>query len=356
MALLVLSSAGLAADAQTRPSPYIDDISPSSASHGARITITGGSFDQEKNDIGFINTKQKDDNTYAGYLNNIPSPDGNTLVFELPQSVGACAFSVMQRGDVCIEIALLLEEGDYEVFVVNSNGKSNTQPFKIVSAEQEPKEQNYLSTIIQTKAGDLTLSYKDGVATLSGIIQRLTPCVDWHVEIVSTKDMPPSVVGFHIFNPNEGLPCVQVLGEPQQITATSQAGEHTHYTVMLENESVFSGTLVQTMGKQADIDVKMKIRKNFILLAFRNNDETPIYGIEISVSGGTLKSAKAKGWTGEKTFDNTVLLSTDKKPVAMNGKLLVKLRLDDPYVGIAWKAYDSNNNILASGAMIPARR
>lgn len=97
---------------------------------------------------------------------------------------------------------------------------------------------------ISTRAGDLTLKYENGQTTLSGILQRSTPCVNWTVQIGSTKDLPISSVNIDVFNINKGAICIQVLGEPQEIKETiSQVSENTGYTVKFEEELVFSGKL-----------------------------------------------------------------------------------------------------------------
>ncbi|MBI2656057.1 hypothetical protein HYX06_06565 [Candidatus Woesearchaeota archaeon] len=97
---------------------------------------------------------------------------------------------------------------------------------------------------ISTRAGDLTLKYENGQTTLSGILQRSTPCVNWTVQIGSTKDLPISSVNIDVFNSNKGAICIQVLGEPQEIKETiSQVSENTGYTVKFEEELVFSGKL-----------------------------------------------------------------------------------------------------------------
>jgi hypothetical protein len=331
------------------PQPQMQSISPTSASYGTQITITGTGFDPENNDIGFTKVRKEGmDSQYVnGYINNVPSRDGKTLVFELPQSVGVCAFSTMEPGDVCIEIALMLDEGEYEVFVVNKNGASNRLPFKIMSGVS-------LMQKIQTRAGELTLSYSNGMATLSGTLQRSTPCVDWQLNITSTKDLPPSNVHFQIFDRNKGVICIQVLGEPQEITATTMAGEHTVYRVTLDEDLVFSGTLVQTIEPvEENIELHMKVKNNLIVLSLRNNDEVPVYGLEIKATGTVIMSTRTRAWDSEKIDESTVRLNASVKPVMKDRNLIVLVKMEDVYSGIAWKAFDEHNSELRDGAMIP---
>ena len=97
---------------------------------------------------------------------------------------------------------------------------------------------------ISTRAGELTLKYENGQAILSGTLQRSTPCVNWTVQIGSTKDLPISSVNIGVFNSNKGAICIQVLGEPQEIKETiMQVSEKTEYAVTFEEELVFSGKL-----------------------------------------------------------------------------------------------------------------
>lgn len=100
-----------------------------------------------------------------------------------------------------------------------------------------------MSALVTTTAGDLTLNYKNGQATLSGVLQRATPCVDWEVKIGGTRDVPPSSVEFEIFDKNKDVVCVQVLGEPHTITATSSASENTEYIVIFEGQELFFSQL-----------------------------------------------------------------------------------------------------------------
>ncbi|MEM3099594.1 MAG: IPT/TIG domain-containing protein [Nitrososphaerales archaeon] len=324
--------------------PIISNISPIAGTHGSQITITGSGFDRENNDVGFTKVVRKGtEPAYsAGYVNNVPSPDGRTLVFELPEHVGVCAYSTMDPDSGCILIALMLDPGEYEVFVVNKNGKSNSVSFEITGK---------LFTKIQTRAGELTLSYHDGLATLSGILHRSTACVNWVVNVSSTKDNPPSHVEFHIFDENKGVICIQLVGEPQEITATAMAGEHTEYKVMLEDETVFSGTLVQTFG-QKDVNVHLKIKKSVVLLSIWNNEQIAIHKVKIE-SGAEIIYAKARGWTIDELANNQILLQSDDRPITGGTNLIVLLAIDDRHTSISWEAFDEQGIAIAGGVMIP---
>ena len=145
--------------------------------------------------------------------------------------LSACSQSISQpTGKACTQEAKICPDG-------TSVGRTGPN----CEFEKCPVEE--MSALLTTRAGDLTLNYKNGQATLSGALQRATPCVDWEVRIGGTRDVPPSSVQFEIFDKNKDVVCVQVLGEPQTITATSAASENTEYIVLLENEDIFSGRL-----------------------------------------------------------------------------------------------------------------
>jgi len=107
----------------------------------------------------------------------------------------------------------------------------------------EPSQKS-LEKAITTRAGELKLKYENGKAALSGALSRSTPCVDWQISYGETSNIhPPKSAEFNIFNRNKGVICIQMLGEPQNISAELAASEDTHYTVKLEDEIVFSGRL-----------------------------------------------------------------------------------------------------------------
>ena len=97
---------------------------------------------------------------------------------------------------------------------------------------------------IDTGRGALILSYKDGKSTLSGTLQRSVPCVAWTTKITSTRDFPASHVNINIFDKNKGVICVQVLGEPQEVTwELDQVSKDAQYVISFEDKIVFEGKL-----------------------------------------------------------------------------------------------------------------
>ncbi|MBI4132803.1 MAG: hypothetical protein HY473_01790 [Candidatus Sungbacteria bacterium] len=96
---------------------------------------------------------------------------------------------------------------------------------------------------ISTAFGTLWLERIDGRTVLRGTLSRPTPCANWRVTIASTKDNPPSGIGFAVEQEDTGEICIQVLGTPQEVRVETRAATHARYTVRIHGQVVFSGTL-----------------------------------------------------------------------------------------------------------------
>ena len=95
--------------------------------------------------------------------------------------------------------------------------------------------------VLHSKKGDLVLGYKDGKAILTGILQKPTPCVDWKIRLTEYSDK--STLEMNIYDANKETTCIKSLGQPQEIGISTAAQEGTHYTIMLEEDTVFDGKL-----------------------------------------------------------------------------------------------------------------
>ncbi len=110
----------------------IKNISPASGLVGTKIIINGFGFHPTDNDIAFLSPE-----TYwqgrnrPAYVNYIPSQDGTTLSFNLPELLGACAMSLLGEGEGCPDFGITLPEGVVQISVVNRNGESNSLPFTV---------------------------------------------------------------------------------------------------------------------------------------------------------------------------------------------------------------------------------
>lgn len=114
----------------------------------------------------------------------------------------------------------------------------------LASACEIEMQEKELAKKISTRAGELALRYENGQTTLSGTLQRSTPCVNWAVQTGGTNDLPRSEITIKIFNSNKDAICIQMLGEPQEISEKIEGvSENTEYTVSLEEDIIFSGKL-----------------------------------------------------------------------------------------------------------------
>lgn len=120
------SDAGPSGSAQA---VVLESISPSSGPFGTAVAIRGSGFSAANNDVGFTNPKISYLGRHTAYLSSLPSSDGKTLRFSLPDTLGACAFSQLKTNEACEDIGLLVPSGATEVFVVNENGTSNSVTF-----------------------------------------------------------------------------------------------------------------------------------------------------------------------------------------------------------------------------------
>jgi acyl-CoA synthetase (AMP-forming)/AMP-acid ligase II len=119
-------------------------------------------------------------------------------------------------------------------------------------APQEPLSDNQkgdsqtdakgLRTIINTRMGDLSLSYANGKAILEGTLQRSTPCVNWQVNTIVMESFPEQV-RFSIEDKSTAEMCVQVLGEPQSIHSEASVSEEARITILFREETVFEGQI-----------------------------------------------------------------------------------------------------------------
>ncbi len=107
---------------------------------------------------------------------------------------------------------------------------------------QTPKDTKGLRTTINTRMGDLTLSYAEGKAVLQGTLDRSTPCVNWQVDTLIAESFPEQV-RFSIIDKSTAEMCIQVLGEPQDVYAEAQVSEEAMITVLFREETVFEGQL-----------------------------------------------------------------------------------------------------------------
>lgn len=96
---------------------------------------------------------------------------------------------------------------------------------------------------IKTSQGEIDLKHENGRLKLSATLMRSTPCIDWRASTIVTKDNPPSNVTFEITKRSTAEVCIQILGEPQEISAQTPAAKDANITVKLEGKVIFSGKM-----------------------------------------------------------------------------------------------------------------
>lgn len=136
--------------------PQIESISPESGTIGTELVIRGSGFDSTENDVGFT---LGDGDT--AYQTEIASPDGQTLRFELAETLGACPIS-QTRG--CDDIGFEVPVGEVRVQVFNRDGVSNTvlfdrEPSPIEVAEAAVNESTALQEIMNLLNPIVNASY-----------------------------------------------------------------------------------------------------------------------------------------------------------------------------------------------------
>ena len=106
----------------------------------------------------------------------------------------------------------------------------------------------------------------------------------------------------------------------------------------------------ESMG--ADISVAMKHKKKITLLAVKNNDEFPIYMLELKAMDGKIRYVKAKDWDRSKIDASTVMIQTEDRPVTKGRNMIVLLILNDKDSWLECKAFDEKHNLLLSDLLI----
>jgi IPT/TIG domain len=98
--------------------PTVSAVAPVAAEVGASVTVTGTGFTDTGNAIRIGN----------GYVLDLPSSDGTTITFTLPQALDACP---PNASGPCPQAFARLMPGEYELSVITSGGASNTVRFVV---------------------------------------------------------------------------------------------------------------------------------------------------------------------------------------------------------------------------------
>jgi hypothetical protein len=110
----------IAACSMAAPTPALSvvGVAPSTVKIGARVTVTGAGFASSGNAVKIG----------EGYLLNLPSDDGTTIVFTLPGALELCAPGTER----CSALAMEVRAGIYDLLVMVANDASNVVKLTVV--------------------------------------------------------------------------------------------------------------------------------------------------------------------------------------------------------------------------------
>lgn len=139
-----------------------------------------------------------------------------------------------------------------------------------------------------------------------------------------------------------------VLLRFEKIGNTEESAEFT-----LSVGSQLPETPVDKVGKQLDVSVNMKQTKKLTLIAVKNNEETPIFGVKLKTSDADIKFVKTRGWDRDRIDQNTVSVSTQDKPLLPGRSLVILLLSSNPNSSLEWFVLDENGGQLTNGITQP---
>ncbi len=105
------------------------------------------------------------------------------------------------------------------------------------------------------------------------------------------------------------------------------------------------------LTNQIDVSVKMKQTKKLSLIAIKNNEDVPIFGLKLKMTDGNIKFAKARGWDGHRIDNSTVTMNTQDNPLLLGRPMIVLLLSGNPNSPVEWSLLDKDGNLLANGVL-----
>lgn len=108
----------------------------------------------------------------------------------------------------------------------------------------------------------------------------------------------------------------------------------------------------EELAKQLDIFLAMKHKKKVTLIAVKNNDEEPVFGVQIKITDGNIKFVKARGWDRDRVDQSTVIVQTTDRPINTGKSLIVILIVGNKDASFEWGAFDKNGSKIAKGDII----
>jgi hypothetical protein len=117
-AVFVLACATAKTPASPGAPPNVSSITPAAGEIGATVTIVGTGFARENNSVKFG----------RGYIKKLPSSDGTTLRFTVPDGLDLCAPDLLT---LCQGAYPPVTPGDYTVSVMTDGETSNSVTFTV---------------------------------------------------------------------------------------------------------------------------------------------------------------------------------------------------------------------------------
>jgi len=100
---------------------------------------------------------------------------------------------------------------------------------------------------------------------------------------------------------------------------------------------------------QLDISVTIKQTEKLTLISVQNNDELPLFGVKLNLEDGLIKFVKTRGWDRDRIDQNTVIVSTDDRPITAGKSLKIILISDNPNGSLEWSVLSKAGNELGKG-------
>jgi hypothetical protein len=104
----------------TTPTPSASSLAPNSGTVGSTVTIHGSGFEKVGNTVTL-------NNMVSASLDNLSSPDGKTIQFIVPSSLGPNC----KPNEACPAYALLVTNGNYSVAVISNGVTQHIDTFTV---------------------------------------------------------------------------------------------------------------------------------------------------------------------------------------------------------------------------------
>ncbi len=132
----------------------------------------------------------------------------------------------------------------------------------------------------------------------------------------------------------------------------NNSGEYAEFEVVVGGATVTPPPQMPPM-KMIDVSVAVKQTKKLTLISVKNNEQTPVYGVQLKLKDGEVKFVKAKGWDRDRVDKSTVLVSTKDMPLLPGRPLIILLLGTDPSASLEWTMLDQTAAMLGSGTAEP---